>query len=39
MEPAVENALEGKSCILFELFDIPYNSNIMAKEFISQIKG
>ncbi len=39
MKPAVENALEGKSCILFELFDIPYNSNIMAKEFISQIKG
>ncbi len=35
---AIENALEGKSCILFELFDIPYNSNIMTKEFIAQIK-
>lgn len=39
IEPAIENALEGKSCILFELFDIPYNSNIMAKEFIKQLKG
>lgn len=37
IEPAVENALEGKSCILFELFDIPYNSNIMTKEFIRLI--
>lgn len=37
IEQAVENALEGKSCILFELFDIPYNGNIMAKEFIRQI--
>ncbi len=39
IEQAVENAIEGKSCILFELFDIPYNGNIMAKEFIKQIKG
>ena len=39
IEPAVENALEGKSCILFELFNVPYNSNIMAKEFIKQIKA
>ena len=39
IEPAVENALEGKSCILFELFNIPYNSNIMAKEFIKQLKA
>lgn len=39
IEPAIENALEGKSCILFELFDVPYNGNIMAKEFIKQIKG
>ena len=39
IEPAIENALEGKSCILFELFDIPYNGNMMAKEFIKQIKG
>ena len=38
IEQAVENALEGKSCILFELFNVPYNSNIMAKEFIRQIK-
>jgi uncharacterized protein HemY len=37
IEPAVENALEGKSCILFELFNVPYNSNIMPKEFIAQI--
>ena len=39
IEPAVENALEGKSCILFELFNVPYNSNIMAKEFIKQLKA
>ena len=39
IEPAVENALEGKSCILFELFNIPYNSNIMAHEFIKQLKA
>ena len=39
IEPAVENALEGKSCILFELFNVPYNSNIMAKEFINQLKA
>lgn len=37
IEIAVENALQGKSCVLFELFDIPYNSNMMAKEFIAQI--
>ena len=35
--PAVENALEGKSCILFELFSVPYNSNMMAKDFIKHI--
>ena len=39
IEQAVENALEGKSCILFELFNIPYNINIMAKEFIKQLKA
>lgn len=38
MGPAVESALEGKSCILFDLFGVPYNSNILAKEFIAQIK-
>ena len=37
VEQAVENALEGKSCILFELFDIPYNANIMTNEFIALI--
>lgn len=37
VEQAIENALEGKSCILFELFDIPYNGNIMTNEFIAQI--
>ncbi|MBR2318247.1 MAG: tetratricopeptide repeat protein [Bacteroidaceae bacterium] len=37
IEPTVESALEGKSCILFELFNVPYNGNMMAKEFISII--
>ena len=39
IEVAVENALDGKSCILFELFGIPYNGNIMTHEFIKQLKG
>ena len=34
----IENALDGRSCILFELFDIPYNSSITARDFIAQIK-
>lgn len=37
IEPAVENALEGKSCILFELFNVPYNGSMTAKDFISHI--
>lgn len=37
LEQSVESALEGKSCILFELFKVPYNRNIMAKEFIAML--
>jgi hypothetical protein len=33
---AIESALDGRSNILFELFDIPYNANMSSTEFISQ---
>ena len=33
--PAIENALNGKSCLLFRLFGIPYNANLMPHEFIA----
>lgn len=36
---AVENALEGKSWMLFKLFGIPYRNNIDAKTFIECAKG
>lgn len=35
-EAAIENALEGKSCLLFRLFGLPYNGNITAGEFMLQ---
>ena len=38
VEPAIENALNGKSYLLFKLFNIPYDANITAKEFISKIE-
>lgn len=38
VEPAIENALNGKSCLLFRLFNIPYNANITTQEFIERIK-
>lgn len=38
VEPAIENALNGKSCLLFRLFNIPYNANITTHEFIGRIK-
>lgn len=34
IEPAVENAIEGKSWTLFRLFGIPYKSDMTAKAFI-----
>ena len=33
-KPAIENALNGKSCLLFKLFGLPYNANIQPEEFI-----
>ena len=38
IEPAIENAINGKSCLLFKLFGIPYNANITPQEFISRIE-
>ena len=38
VEPAIENAINGKSCLLFKLFGIPYNANITPQEFISRIE-
>ena len=35
---AIENALDGRSNELFELFNIPYNANISSTSFIEQIK-
>ena len=37
IEPAVENALNGKSDLLFKLFGIPYDANMMPQEFIDKI--
>lgn len=37
LEKYVENALEGKSNRLFELFGIPYDGNIGAREFLKKI--
>ena len=35
---AIENAINGKSWLLFKLFDIPYNANMTPQEFIEKIK-
>lgn len=34
---AAENALEGKSFLIFDLFGLPYNANISTEEFMGQI--
>ena len=34
----IENALDGRSNTLFELFDVPYNANISSQAFTSQIE-
>ena len=36
--PAIENAVNGKSCLLFQLFGIPYDANLTPQEFIARIK-
>lgn len=38
MYTAIENALNGKSWILFKLFGVPYSSNISAEAFISMLQ-
>jgi hypothetical protein len=35
---AIDSALDGRSNILFELFDITYNANISPTAFINTIK-
>lgn len=35
---AIAKALEGRSYLIFKLFNIPYNANISVKEFIEQIQ-
>ena len=35
---AVEKALDGRSSILFELFEIPYNANISSISFLEQVR-
>lgn len=37
-EPAIENALNGKSCLLFSLFGIPYDANMTVAGFIERIR-
>lgn len=37
-QTAITNALAGKSYLVFELFDLPYNANIAVEEFIEQVK-
>lgn len=37
-EPAIENAINGRSCILFRLFGIPYDAGITPQEFIARIR-
>ena len=38
---AIENALEGRSCVLFDLFNLPYSANMDTASFIeaAQKKG
>lgn len=38
IEPSIENAINGRSCILFKLFDIPYDASITPQEFIARIR-
>ena len=35
---AIESALDGRSNVLFELFDIAYNANISTEEFINHVR-
>lgn len=36
--PSIENAINGRSCILFKLFGIPYDASITPQEFIARIR-
>ncbi len=38
VEPSIENAINGRSCILFKLFGIPYDASITPQEFIARIR-
>ena len=38
-ETAIENALNGKSDLLFKLFGIPYNANLLPHEFIEAARS
>ncbi len=38
VEPSIENAINGRSCILFKLFGIPYDAGITPQEFIARIR-
>lgn len=35
---SIENAINGRSCILFKLFGIPYDASITPQEFIARIR-
>lgn len=37
-EPAIENAINGRSCILFKLFGITYDAGITPQDFIARIR-
>lgn len=36
--PSIENAINGRSCILFKLFGIPYDASITPQEFVARIR-
>lgn len=36
--PSIENAINGRSCILFKLFGIPYDADITPQDFIARIR-
>lgn len=38
VEPSIENAINGRSCILFRLFGITYDASITPQEFIARIR-
>ncbi|MBR3616064.1 MAG: tetratricopeptide repeat protein [Bacteroidaceae bacterium] len=38
VEPSIENAINGRSCILFRLFGITYDAGITPQEFIARIR-